>query len=158
MVATNPHFQPPKNPHRKLRQYYYRNDDCPAADSELAECWCWYDEGTGSLADQPEQIKQWRVKPEDAPSLEAELHKVAKRFMTKRQQGYFMGAVRQLLLDVEQASSEKLPIAPVPLGKVVSKYGDPDMFAERELQIDEARLQALPIGTLVVAWTPKETS
>lgn len=34
-----------------------------------------------------------------------------------------------------------------PVAEIVNKYGDPETFAEREIKIDDAVLQKLPIGT-----------
>lgn len=38
---------------------------------------------------------------------------------------------------------------PDPIAKVVNKYGDPDAFAERDLELLSDRLQHLPFGTLL---------
>lgn len=47
-------------------QYYYKNDNCKAADSKSPDCICWHDEGTGPCADATQEEKQkltWRIKP-----------------------------------------------------------------------------------------------
>lgn len=41
-----------------------------------------------------------------------------------------------------------------PVAEIVNKYGDPETFAEREMQINNAELQKLPIGTKLYALPP----
>jgi len=59
----------PANPfasrNTKTRQYYYHASNCLAADADDPICICWRDEGTGPLADRPQQAKHWRDKPDD---------------------------------------------------------------------------------------------
>lgn len=52
--------------------------------------------------------------PADATNLEAELHKVVKRFANKRLQGYMMGALRRTLAEAERACADKDPIGDQP--------------------------------------------
>lgn len=58
-------------PAHEARQYYYRKTDCIAVTINDANCICWHDEGTGPLADRPEEAYRWRKKPvpidKDAP-------------------------------------------------------------------------------------------
>nr|WP_315237709.1 hypothetical protein [uncultured Albidiferax sp.] len=43
------------------RQYFYKQNDCSAYSSKDAECICWHDEGTGPLAESPDEIRSWRT-------------------------------------------------------------------------------------------------
>lgn len=46
----------------KTRQYYYRVTECTAQNVDSPDCICWYDEGTGPLADNKNIIRTWREK------------------------------------------------------------------------------------------------
>jgi hypothetical protein len=48
-------------------QYYYRNEDCSAADQHQPDCTCWHDQGTGPYPSaypaDPGTTLSWRVRP-----------------------------------------------------------------------------------------------
>lgn len=49
-------------PAAKVRQYYYRTNNCKAPDSKDPACDCWHDEGTGPLGNK-EDNRKWGVSP-----------------------------------------------------------------------------------------------
>lgn len=46
-----------------MRQYYYRVDECRAANGSEDNCICWHDEGTGPLWRRGSSPLEWRTKP-----------------------------------------------------------------------------------------------
>lgn len=106
----------------------------------------------GKTAEEAEALRDLVLaslaEPADTTQLEAELHKVVKRFLNKRQQGYVMGALRKTLAEANHAYIDKQPI-----GEVVTVTRDvltavaKDVFAACEKE--EGTIYGVDLGAIV---------
>lgn len=63
----------PEEPAKPVRQYFYRINECTAADSRGPDCICWHDEGTGPMPYGYSENTTWREKPAGSAQVGDEL-------------------------------------------------------------------------------------